>query len=230
MGELEATQFSTTTKLKGKTTFVMGASSFGGDATVRGQFGIQKHADDYFSGYDRVHSFIANGYGRSRKMADVASKYLGGTTFNYDQQLELLTSFTGKDLLKARLRTGNFQSSAFGFNASTGIPNAFGGYKYGGRFRFVNSLEDYVGLYRNEYKTPSSMEAAFEEGTVGNSIVLDRLFYQFPLGNDFTITVGGIVRQDDMLAVWPSAYPADTVLDFFTYAGAPGTYLSLIHI
>jgi hypothetical protein len=27
-----------------------------------------------------------------------------------------------------------------------------------------------------------------------------------------------------MLAVWPSAYPADTVLDFFTYAGAPGTY------
>jgi hypothetical protein len=27
-----------------------------------------------------------------------------------------------------------------------------------------------------------------------------------------------------MLAMWPSAYPADTVLDIFTYAGAPGTY------
>ena len=27
-----------------------------------------------------------------------------------------------------------------------------------------------------------------------------------------------------MLAFWPSAYPADTVLDIFTYAGAPGTY------
>ena len=24
--------------------------------------------------------------------------------------------------------------------------------------------------------------------------------------------------------MWPSAYPADTVLDFFTYAGAPGAY------
>ncbi|MFL0742489.1 MAG: carbohydrate porin, partial [Prochlorococcus sp.] len=35
---------------------------------------------------------------------------------------------------------------------------------------------------------------------------------------------GAKVRQDDMLAVWPSAYPADTVLDFFTYAGAPGAY------
>ena len=36
--------------------------------------------------------------------------------------------------------------------------------------------------------------------------------------------MGGRVRQDDVLAVWPSAYPTDTVLDFFTYAGAPGAY------
>ena len=27
-----------------------------------------------------------------------------------------------------------------------------------------------------------------------------------------------------MLAVWPSNYPVDTILDFFTYAGAPGAY------
>ena len=27
-----------------------------------------------------------------------------------------------------------------------------------------------------------------------------------------------------MLAMWPSAYPADTILDVFTYAGAPGAY------
>jgi len=27
-----------------------------------------------------------------------------------------------------------------------------------------------------------------------------------------------------MLAMWPSVYPADTVLDIFTYAGSPGTY------
>ena len=33
MGELEATQFSTTTKLKGKTTFVIGGTSAGGDST-----------------------------------------------------------------------------------------------------------------------------------------------------------------------------------------------------
>ena len=27
-----------------------------------------------------------------------------------------------------------------------------------------------------------------------------------------------------MIGMWPSVYPADTVLDFFTFAGAPGTY------
>lgn len=51
--------------------------------------------------------------------------------------------------------------------------------------------------------------------------MVNRLFYQFPIGSSFTATVGAKVRQDDMLALWPSAYPADTVLDIFTYGGAP---------
>ncbi|TCD58842.1 porin [Synechococcus sp. BS56D] len=195
VGELEATQFSTTTKLKGKTTFVIGANSFGGDATVVGQFGIGTAGDSSpFSPFF--------GIPENQKMANTANQNLGAAVFNYDQQLELLTSFTGKDLLKARLRTGNFQNSAFGFNASTGIASPFGG----------------------TYTTASGMEAAFEEPTGRNGISIDRLFYQFPLGSDFTVTAGGVVRQDDMLAVWPSAYPTDTVLDFFTYAGAPGAY------
>jgi hypothetical protein len=66
---------------------------------------------------------------------------------------------------------------------------------------------------------------AFQEPDGGADVLgVNRLFYQFPLGSSFTATVGGVVRQDDMLAVWPSAYPADTVLDFFTYAGSPATY------
>jgi hypothetical protein len=72
------------------------------------------------------------------------------------------------------------------------------------------------------------MEIAFEESCgsadCGDVVAVNRLFYQFPIGKSFTATVGGRVRQDDMLAMWPSAYPADTVLDIFTYAGAPGTY------
>ena len=163
VGELEATQFSTTTKLKGVATFVIGANSFGGNAEqVDGQ-----------------------------KRADAAASQSGATSFNYDLKLFLDTSFTGKDLLRTVLRSGNFGDSAFG----------------GG---------GYVGL--------DALEVAFQEDSGANSVGVDRLFYQFPIGSSFTATVGGRVRQDDMLAVWPSAYPADTILDVFTYAGAPATY------
>ncbi len=218
VGELEATQFSTTTKLKGKTTFVIGANTFGGDAkntqvysANRSDLGDATLVRGYPSNWipKRLQNTIIPNrrssdidFTRTEKMADAANSNLGATTFNYDQQLDLDTSFTGKDLLKVRLRTGNFQNSAFGFNASTGIGSPFGG----------------------TYATASGLEAAFEEGVIGNAISVNRLFYQFPIGSDFTVTAGGVVRQDDMLAVWPSAYPADSVLDFFTYAGAPGTY------
>jgi len=57
-----------------------------------------------------------------------------------------------------------------------------------------------------------------------NKLTIGKSFYQRPVGEDFTITVGAIVRQDDMLAVWPSDYPSDTILDSMTYAGAPAAY------
>ncbi|MFW6732174.1 MAG: iron uptake porin, partial [Synechococcus sp.] len=112
-------------------------------------------------------------------------------SFNYDVRLALDTSFTGKDLLRTRLRMGNF-----------------GGTTWAG----------------NPYPATGA-EVAFEEGPGGfNTVGVDRIFYQFPVGSNFTVTAGPRVRQDDMLAVWPSQYPADTILDFFTYAGSPGTY------
>ena len=92
VGELEATQFSTTTKLKGKTTFVIGGTSAGGDSTDA--------------------SFNKKGNGG----ADAYNSEFGAVTFNYDQRLVLDTSFTGKDRLRTRLRAGNFKkkSNAFG--------------------------------------------------------------------------------------------------------------------
>ena len=121
VGELEATQFSTTTKLKGVATFVIGANSFGGEAKqVEGQ-----------------------------KRADAAASASGATSFNYDLKLFLDTSFTGKDLLRTVLRSGNFGNSAFG----------------GG---------GYVGL--------DALEVAFEEDSGANSVGVNRLFYQFPIG------------------------------------------------
>jgi hypothetical protein len=79
VGKLQATQFSTTTKLKGEVNFILG-----------GVPGLE-----------------------TNKRADV-----GNTAFNYDVRLNFDTSFTGKDLLRTRLRSGNFGSDPFGSSSS----------------------------------------------------------------------------------------------------------------
>jgi hypothetical protein len=150
VGELEATQFSTTTKLKGVTNWVLGAAKYHGQGSK----------------------------------AEATSN--GGTSFSYNLALNLETSFTGEDLLYTRLRSGN-------------MDNIYGG--------------NGVGLFGQEYGFNSD-----------KAVVVNRLYYSFPVGEDFTIVGGPVVRMDDMLPVWPSAYPSDMTMDFFTYAGAPGAY------
>jgi hypothetical protein len=196
VGELEANQFSTTTKLKGIATFVIGANSYGGSAQVTPAGSIINARNFRASAGDLGDNpadfgFLIPG----TEWADNARALQGATAFNYDVRLNFDTSFTGKDLLRTTLRAGNFGQSPFG--------------------------QPVVGL--------NSTEVGFEEscGTgadCGDVVAVNRLFYQFPIGSSFTATIGGRVRQDDMLALWPSVYPADTVLDIFTYAGAPGTY------
>jgi hypothetical protein len=97
VGELEATQFSTTTKLKGLATFVVGANSFSGSAINTGANTVSQRG------------------GRPPVPLPNA------TTFNYDVQLTFDTSFSGKDLLRTNLRAGNFADSVFG-----GEPHALG--------------------------------------------------------------------------------------------------------
>ena len=72
----------------------------------------------------------------------------------------------------------------------------------------------------NVYGDLFAQEYAFDSG---NDVMVNRLYYSFPVG-DFTVVGGPVVRMDDMLPVWPSAYPAAMTYDFFTYAGAPGAY------
>ena len=159
VGELEASQFSTTTKLAGQATFVLGANAFGDSATTL--------RDEYRASF-------------------------GATTFNYDVQLNVDTSFTGKDLLRVTLRAGNFDGTS---NAFAGAPSNL-----------------------------STLEVAFQEDAGPNVVGIDRLYYQFPVGQGFTVTAGGRVGQEDMLALWPSVYPDSTVLDVLTLNGAPAAY------
>ncbi|WP_320666550.1 iron uptake porin [Prochlorococcus sp. MIT 1307] len=67
--------------------------------------------------------------------------------------------------------------------------------------------------------------AALESASsTADALQIDRSYYQFPIADDWTATIGARVRQDDMLGVWPSDYPSDSVLDVLTYAGANDTY------
>ncbi len=93
VGKLEATQFSTTTKLQGDTYWTLGGLGFGGNNNGTN---------------------TSNGTNSSSQNSMAA----GGTTFNYDLRLALNTSFTGKDLLFTRLRAGNFATT----NAFNGTP------------------------------------------------------------------------------------------------------------
>lgn len=88
VGELEAIQFSTTTKLKGKAFFTLGSVSYTGNTTQ------------------------PNGEPANLPQA---------LSFNYDLRLTLDTSFTGKDLLRTRLRAANYASTAFFGDGPTGL-------------------------------------------------------------------------------------------------------------
>ena len=133
-----------------------------------------------------------NGFPHSGPLITRPLPLPNGTTFNYNLELALNTSFTGKDLFRTVLRAGNFGASPFG-----GQPA-------------------YLGL--------SELEAAFESDAGANILAIDKLFYQWPLGKGFTATVGARVGQDDMLALWPSVYPADTILNVMAVNGAPAAY------
>ncbi len=170
VGELEATQFSTTTKLQGEATFVIGANSFGGNQ------GLPNPAVGVPAG--PANAFPANN-----------RRNWGATVFNYDLRLNLLTSFTGKDLLYTRLRSGNFNNSPFG-----GQP--------------YNLM---------------ALDRAFSPAGGADVVNIDRLYYRFPIGRDFTALIGARARNTEFLAITPWFYRSE-ILDVFTLHGAPGTY------
>ncbi len=174
LGELEASRFSPTTKLSGLATFVVGANSFSGSAIDSNANSLRLRPDE-LSG-----------------LPPSAVPLPNATSFTYDLQLTLNTSFNGKDLLSTVLRGGNFGSSVFG-----GEPEAL---------------------------KLSQLEIAFQEDAGPNVVGIDKLFYQFPLGAGFTATLGPRVGQENMLALWPSVYPADTILNVFSVNGAPAAY------
>jgi len=128
--------------------------------------------------------------GSAQTLVDESRDTYGASTFNYDLKLVFDTSFTGNDLLRMRLRAGNFDRTSNSFYGAG--PSAL-----------------------------SELEVAFQEQSGRDILGINRLYYQVPLG-EFTLTLGPKVEQDTMLAIWPSVYPAASVLDVMTFAGAIG--------
>ena len=90
--DLEATQFSSTTIIKGKTTFVIGAVDASSSSKI---------LENYYK------------------------KNSGSTTFNYDTEIDLRTSFSGKDLFFTKIRAGNYSTSSLATGLTT-LENANG--------------------------------------------------------------------------------------------------------
>jgi len=171
VGELEASQFSTTTKLQGEANFVLGALIAGGDRN--GSLSSVPPANT------------------GRKTSDIYNQANGATTFSYDVRLNFLTSFTGKDLLYTRLRSGNFANA---FNAGSGDP---------------------VNL--------TTLDKASNGFGGSDGVGIDRLYYRFPVGKEFSFIVGPRARNTESLAVNPTVYNSN-ILDYFSVHGAPGVY------
>jgi len=188
IGKLEAAQFSTTTKLQGESTFVMGAVSFGGS-----QYGPSTANG---AGLTTPN----NGTTNATRYSGNNNRNAGALTFNYDLRLNLNTSFTGKDLLYTRLRSGNFSNSVFG--GSTGSPYS------------LLTLDKAFG---------TCTSGATGNTNCNNLVQIDRLYYRFPVGKEFTAVIGPRARNTEALAITPSFYKAD-LLDVFTLNGAPATY------
>ena len=91
IGELEATQFSPTTKFRGETDFVIGGTSY-----------TNEHESED----------LEDGRGNYLGTDAVA--------FSYQQTFDVNSSFDGKDLLHLRVRSGNFGDNAFSGRGYTG--------------------------------------------------------------------------------------------------------------
>ncbi len=132
-------------------------------------------------------NFVIGGYGRDRTDNDTGGKTRadGATTFQYATQINLNTSFTGRDLLYTRIKAGNTKDQPFG---------------------------------QKEYGTYLASSATKD----ANSINIDKLWYQFPVGDDVTVWAGPLVENYYMLASAPSAYKP--VLKQFALGGNAGAY------
>ena len=124
---------------------------------------------------------------------------LNALTVNHDARLTIDTSFTGQDLFRVRLRSGNFGPSGFFSNSPTPLTRL--------DFAFEEPL------CRADVATCSR-----------NLVTVNRAYFQIPMGSEIRLTAGSRLAQLDLLPVWPSLTNDSPILELFQRAGAAGAY------
>lgn len=133
--------------------------------------------------------FLSNGPGGGAG----ANALLGGISVNYDLELALNTSWSGKDLLFLNLRAGNFSGTPFGGRGDTGL---------------LSTLA-------------IAFQQVCDPGYCNDVLAVDRLLYRWPLGSGFQAVLGARAGQEDLLPLWPTVYASSGILNVFTANGAP---------
>jgi len=166
----------------------------------------------------RVGVLEANQFSTTTKLSGTATMTIGANSNGSTASSALYNSTFG-NLLGVRQETKD--NIAFNYDLKLNLDTSFSGKDLLRTTLRANNFQNSTfGQNGN-----AALEVASNPSNVGQDAVsLNRLFYQFPVGKNFTATFGAKVRQDDMLALWPSAYGADSILDRFQYAGAPGAY------
>jgi len=177
--QLEASRFAPTTRLSGRSNWYFGGLGYYGNQIGSG-----------------------NTYTVGRPFSSPQTLPLqDAITLVYELNLNLDTSFSGKDLLRIRLRAGDGAGSGLRGNLVTPMV------RLDGVSPFCSVSNQLQGTCRN------------------NFLVVDKFFYRIPLGSGFTLTTGPRLTQKEMLGLWPSLYgSSERILSAFDYAGAVGAY------
>ncbi len=135
---LESQQFSTTTKMNGEAIFAI-VSGFGGDPPGG--------CRDVNLTIGNLPTNVINCGNRNDANPTAPDDPATNTAFVHLVRIGLQTSFTGKDVLRTFLTTGNFNNGGFT------NPESFNTYM--ARFSFQSGLENNVFLDRVEYRFPA---------------------------------------------------------------------------
>ena len=233
VGTLEANQFSTTTKLKGKSVFTMGATkAFGTGEGSR-----------YYWDFDKKYKMVTIDGNETSIGETVNSRYWKKTrkawltvhnkdgSFRKKGGLEGLQLLEGtglekyyKDVNSRKFRQRkNWKKDGTG-GAARAYNNQYGAwsFNYENKINFKTSFTGKDLLYAS-FTAGNFCDSSFAGDGVGlaklstapctdNALGLGRLYYRFPYKNDelidhtFTFIAGPMARNTESLGIWPSAY------------------------